>query len=516
MSQVISDPMEPLPRERGLFCNRTLNMRAIRAIGYDMDYTLVHYNIEAWETRAYQHLQQRLTALGLPVSTFRFEPEAIIRGLVIDRQLGNVVKANRFGYVKRAFHGTQPLTFEQLRSVYSRTIVDLSEPRWSFLNTHFALSESVMFSQLVELFDAGELKGIKSYAEIYDLTRKHIDLTHMEGQLKSEIMSDPDRFVQLDPDTPLALLDQRSAGKQIFLITNSEWAFTVSMMSYTCDRFMPKGKTWRDLFDLVIIAANKPSFFSSRIPFLEVASADGLLRPIVGALEKGKAYYGGSASMFEQSLGLSGDEILYVGDHIFGDVHVTKNILRWRTALIVRELEHEVRSSLAAQEDIDALGALMAEKEVLEREHCARRLLLTRIRAGYGPSTDGKGDIDELNRIINGLRAKIAALDERIAPLAKSASEIANPSWGPIMWAGNDKSHFARQVERYADVYTSRVSNFAFATPFVYLRSARGTLPHDVAPAPAAGSGAYATAAPPSLLPPSQEHAEHAHEEPPP
>ena len=29
--------------------------------------------------------------------------------------------------------------------------------------------------------------------------------------------------------------------------------------------------------------------------------------------------------------------------------------------------------------------------------------------------------------------------------------------WGPLMRAGNDKSLFARQVERYADVYTSRV-----------------------------------------------------------
>jgi len=34
-------------------------------------------------------------------------------------------------------------------------------------------------------------------------------------------------------------------------------------------------------------------------------------------------------------------------------------------------------------------------------------------------------------------------------------------------------------VERYADVYTSRVSNFLHASPFVYLRSPRGSLPHD-------------------------------------
>jgi hypothetical protein len=41
-------PFEPAPG-RGLYCNRTLNLRALRAIGYDMDYTLVHYQVEAWE-----------------------------------------------------------------------------------------------------------------------------------------------------------------------------------------------------------------------------------------------------------------------------------------------------------------------------------------------------------------------------------------------------------------------------------------------------------------------------------
>ena len=70
-------------------------------------------------------------------------------------------------------------------------------------------------------------------------------------------------------------------------------------------------------------------------------------------------------------------------------------------------------------------------------------------------------------------------LDEKIAPLARQASEVDNPRWGPLLRAGNDKSHLARQVEASADIYTSRVSNFLFATPFAYLRASRGNMPHD-------------------------------------
>jgi hypothetical protein len=47
------------------------------------------------------------------------------------------------------------------------------------------------------------------------------------------------------------------------------------------------------------------------------------------------------------------------------------------------------------------------------------------------------------------------------------------------MRAGNDKSHMARQVERHADIYMSRVSNLMHATPFAYFRAPRGSLPHD-------------------------------------
>ncbi len=77
------------------------------------------------------------------------------------------------------------------------------------------------------------------------------------------------------------------------------------------------------------------------------------------------------------------------------------------------------------------------------------------------------------------LRKEINELDETIAPLARQAVELVNSRWGLLMRAGNDKSHLARQVERYADIYMSRVSNLLQVTPFFYLRAPRGSLPHD-------------------------------------
>ncbi len=463
---------------RGLYCNRTLNLKAIKVVGFDMDYTLVHYHTEDWERRAYEHLKARLAHRGWPVAALEFDAELVMRGLIVDVEKGNVLKANRFGYVKQAMHGTRMLGFEELRATYMRTMTDLSLPRYRFMNTLFSLSEGCMYAQLVDLVDRGAISGAPiGYRELYQIVRENIDATHTEGELKAEVMASPERFVDLDPDTVLALLDMHHAGKRLVLITNSEWEYTQAMMSYAFDPFLPGGMKWTELFELNVCGARKPEFFDKTSPLLEVVDRElGLMRPVVGALKKHGCYFGGHASQIESHLRVSGDEILYLGDHMFGDVHVSKSVLRWRTCLVLREIEDEIAACEAMRVPQAELSALMAEKEQLEWRYVQLRLAVQRGKLGYGP----KGaDAESTSRGLAALRTELDALDERIGPFAEQTGHALNERWGLLMRAGNDKSQLARQVERYADVYTSRVSNFLHATPFAYLRSPRGTLPHD-------------------------------------
>ncbi len=65
-------------------------------------------------------------------------------------------------------------------------------------------------------------------------------------------------------------------------------------------------------------------------------NADGLLRDTEARWLPDTSTWAPTRGFLEESLGLSGDDILYVGDHIFTDVNISKNISRWRTALIVR------------------------------------------------------------------------------------------------------------------------------------------------------------------------------------
>jgi HAD superfamily 5'-nucleotidase-like hydrolase len=381
--------------------------------------------------------------------------------------------------VIRAYHGTQPLSFEDQRAAYSSTFVDLSDQRWQFMNTLFSLSEANLFAQLVDLLDEGKLPETLGYRDLHRILLMALDEAHNLSELKTQIMADPDRFVELDPELPLTLLDQKMAGKRLLLITNSDWTYTRAMMNYTFDHSFPGSTEWRELFDLIIVEARKPGFFSDRQALYRVTDEEqGLLRSHRGPLEPGSVYAGGDAQLVESSLGLSGADILYLGDHLFGDVHVSKEMLRWRTGLILREMESEMLAMEKSREIEAQLRELMGVKTELDTRFAQLRLERQRLQSHYGPAPGASAS--ELEAAIRGVTEESQRLDSKIAPLAKCSGEMGNPTWGPLMRAGNDKSLFARQVERYADVYTSRVSNFLAQTPFAYMRAARGSLPHDV------------------------------------
>lgn len=476
MDELTSSVPSP-PYGRNIFANRTLNMRTIKAIGYDMDYTLIHYDIKRWERTMYEYLKRKVLELGWPVEDLEYIPEMIIRGLVLDKKLGNIVKPNRFGYIKQAYHGTKPLDFKSLRKIYSRTTVDIRLDRWLLLTTFFDVPVACMYSQLVDKLDSNGLPEVMGYADLEERMTSNLDAAYAEGMLRNEILKDPARYVVEDAETPLTLIDQKRAGKKLLLITDSEWDYVSGIMTYTFDPHLPDGMTWRNLFDMIIVSAGKPNFFLRDQPAFEVVTEEGLLRPVVGSLKEGSIYVGGHARLVEEAFGLSGGELMYVGDHVESDVHATKSILRWRTGLVLRELEEELACLYEFRGRQADLSKMMVEKTKLEREQAQIRLHAQRAKCGYGPKPTFS--VAELYGQMDQLKKKISALDERIKPLAQEAQKMFNPRWGLLTRAGFDKSYLVRQLEGYADIYMSRVSNFLYQTPFAYLRSTRSSLPHD-------------------------------------
>ena len=204
----------------------------------------------------------------------------------------------------------------------------------------------------------------------------------------------------------------------------------------------------------------------------EVASDEGLLRPSRAITSSDTVYFGGSAKQVEQYLGLSGDQIVYFGDHMSGDVETSKSVLRWRTGLILSELEDEVRAT-AASRSSSASCRKNGAKQRIEGE-----IALCKLEVARANQRVSQASIPDIEKQLQALRSALASLDSTIAPLAKIASELGNPRWGLLLRAGGDKSLLARQLETFADIYAARVSHLE--TPYSYYRPMRVPLPHEI------------------------------------
>lgn len=68
---------------------------------------------------------------------------------------------------------------------------------------------------------------------------------------------------------------------------------------------------------------------------LKIGRHDGPFKP-------GQVYSGGSCEVFSNMISSTGNDILYVGDHIFGDILKSKKERGWKTFLVVPEVASDL------------------------------------------------------------------------------------------------------------------------------------------------------------------------------
>ncbi len=475
-----------------IFCNRNLKMESIGLIGFDMDYTLALYHQERLEQLSIELTLAKLVENhGYPdeVQSLTYDSRYAIRGLVIDRKLGNVFKMDRHRYVGRVFHGKRKLADEERRELYQHTRIQLSDDRFHWIDTLFGLPEAVMYGTLVEFFDkrGGDRP---SYDQLFTDIRKSIDAAHADGTLKTRIKANLEQFIVNDPTLAEMLHKLRSAGKKTFLLTNSYYAYTQAVMTYLLDGVRKAYPSWRNYFDVVIVGGTKPGFFTKNRPFISIDPVTGEEQATkVTSFTHSGAYQGGNITDFEQMTGFSGDSVLYIGDHIYGDLLRLKKSHIWRTAMVVQELDRENVTGERLEQQIKDLGLLDRRRRNLASEIDYQSGLLKRLQRLVEEAQSSGADalvprLDEARSnardALDSLRVRSRVMHEEVAGLEETIERAYNPYWGGIFREGNEGSRFGDQVSEYADLYTSRVSNFAAYSPLRYFRAPRRLMPHEL------------------------------------
>ncbi|XP_028757719.1 cytosolic purine 5'-nucleotidase isoform X4 [Neltuma alba] len=467
------EPEQKIEIGKQIFCNRSLNMKNIVAVGFDMDYTLAQYKPETFETLAYQGTVKKLVSdLGYPKELLKwsFDWKYMVRGLVLDKNRGNILKMDRHKYVKVAYHGFKELSKEDKVGTYGNTLVrnSFDEPDYALIDTLFSLAEAYLFAQLVDFKDShpGEILG------------------HVE-------------YINEDPSIVPILQMLRASGRAVFLVTNSLWDYTNIVMNFLCGSPVVDGRTnfgWLRYFDVVITGSAKPSFFDeeNRANLFEVEPETGMLintdngspMPQVGDIaarllpeDKGahKVFQGGSVGHLHKLLSVaSSPQVLYVGDHIYGDILRSKKVLGWRTMLVVPELEKEVKLLWESRNTRKELQFLRSERDRIEDEiHHLKWALKSK-----NPNDNAYPKIpSELDKFeLEGEKVR-SNHQETQRKLHQRFHEV----WGQLMKTGYQNSRFAHQVkvERFACLYTSHVSNLGLYSPDKYYRTSEDFMPHE-------------------------------------
>ncbi|HEY6034076.1 MAG TPA: 5'-nucleotidase domain-containing protein, partial [Kofleriaceae bacterium] len=158
MSALLGDTTTEIDvaRKNRVFCNRNLRMDSIEMIGFDMDYTLALYHQDRLEQLSIQLTLDKLcTKHGYPdaIRQLTYDPRWAIRGVMVDRQLGNVFKLDRHAHVGRCYHGFRELDHDQRKATYRNEKINLSADRFEWIDTLFGLPEAVMYTTMVDWAD---------------------------------------------------------------------------------------------------------------------------------------------------------------------------------------------------------------------------------------------------------------------------------------------------------------------------------------------------------------------------
>ncbi|CAG2243603.1 E3.1.3.5 [Mytilus edulis] len=417
------------------------------------------YKSPVYEDMGFEKLKERLVAIGYPkeINEFKYDPAFPCRGLWFDRQFGTLLKVDCYGNVLVAVHGFRFMKSWEIGKMYPNKYVQLDENRIYVLNTLFNIPETYMIACMIDFFitkkdyeqsDMGVRCGdlFMSYKSIFQDIRNSVDWVHYHGDMKDYTVQNLETFVHKDKRLPLFLERIRQHGQKTMIITNSDYKYTNKIMEYLLD-FPEVSKVY-----YVVVDAKKPMFFKDGTILRKVDRATGSLSlgHHMGPLEQGCVYSGGSVDVISELVGAKGKDVLYVGDHIFGDILKSKKERGWRTFLVVPEMAQELKVWTEQKSLFDQIETLECEM------------------------ADSFRNLDSSTRDVPDISKYKKEMMETVHKLDLSYGML-----GSIFRSGSRQTFFSAQVQRYADLYTSNLLSLLHY-PFTYMfRAPSMLMPHE-------------------------------------
>uniref|UniRef100_H3D4S0 5'-nucleotidase domain containing 2 n=1 Tax=Tetraodon nigroviridis TaxID=99883 RepID=H3D4S0_TETNG len=439
-----------------IYANNEVCLAEVDIYGFDYDYTLALYS-NALNAMIFNARSFLIEHFKYPegIRKYDYIPNFTVRGLHYDIQKGLLMKIDAFHYIQSGtvYRGLKPLPDEEVLQLYGGTFhIPLQQdsgfygkgPKVKQFMDIFSIPEMTLLAVANDYFITNDIEY--DPVHLFKDVSEAIGMVHLKGYMYKWIMEDLDKFIQRGEETYAVLQRLVSHGKKLFLITNSPFGFVDKGMTHMV------GKNWRDFFDVIIVHADKPHFFTDCVkPFRQLDSNGDLRWEKISSLDKGHIYKQGNLFDFLRLTGWRGAKVLYFGDHLYSDLADLMLRHGWRTAAIVPELEQEtnVVSTHRYSVNLTWLQALTGLMERLQRFQDSESKMIF---------LEWQKEREELRVMMKNLF---------------------NPQFGSIFRTCHNPTYFSRRLCRFSDIYMTSVSCLLNYDPSYTFYPRRTPLQHE-------------------------------------
>ncbi|MEE6480099.1 hypothetical protein FKM82_012460 [Ascaphus truei] len=438
MNELIPSVTSNLLNPDAIFSNNEMSLADIEIYGFDYDYTLAFYSKDL-HTLIFNTARDLLInehRYPTELRKYEYDPNFAIRGLHYDVHKALLMKIDAFHYIQlgTVYRGLSVVPDSEVIAMYEGSHVPLEQ----MSDYYGKSSEGNMLKQFMDIFSLPEMTLLSCVNEyflknnidyepvhLYKDVKDAIRDVHVKGLLYRAVEADIERYICYGEKTQAVLAKLANHGKKMFLITNSPSSFVNKGMNFIV------GKDWRDLFDVVIVQADKPNFFNDkRRPFRKINERGVLLWDKIHQLEKGQIYKQGNLFEFLKLTGWRGSKVLYFGDHIYSDLADLTLKHGWRTGAIIPELKSELKIMNTSQY-IQTMAWLQGLTGLLERMQVYR-------------------DAESQMVLQDWIRER-----QDMRDLTK---KIFNTQFGSVFRTDHNPTYFLRRLSRFADMYMESLS----------------------------------------------------------
>ncbi len=461
-------------------------------IGFDMDYTLALYHQDKLEQLSIElTLGKLIEKHGYPeaIRELHYDPRWAIRGLMVDRQLGNVFKMDRHSHVGRCYHGFRELDHDERKATYRNEKINLSSDRCEWIDTLFGLPEAVMYTTLVDWADQPD-----RHRRLRQAVRRHPHRDRRGAPRRHAEERDQGGPAVVHRQGPAARRDAAQVpqlGQEA--VPADQLALRLHrrvVMSYLLDGERKAYPSWRNYFDIVIVGGAKPAFFNELRPFVQIDPATGApiderrdQAPVARQGLPGRQRRRVRADDRHQAASRCSTSATTSTATSCGCASSTCGAPRW----CCRSSSARSRSAIGSRRRSSDLELLDRRHRNLESEIDYQTLRLKKIQRLLDDETTSpplRARLEEERKharaSVDSLRDRAGLMDTEVDSLEARIDRAYNSHWGSCLREGNENSRFGEQVNDYADLYTSRVSNFGPYSPLRYFRAPRRPMPHEV------------------------------------